>query len=214
MKISGGQSDEDIIVGNTYDKYQTNNIIAKMLVKGFVDTVDKLIGAIKPQSIHEVGCGEGFWCIRLIKKGYNVKGSDFSPSVISIAQENASSAGIKDDLFEVTSIYELSQEHDKSALIICLEVLEHLEHPELALDVLSKVATQDLILSVPSEPLWRILNICRGKYLFDLGNTPGHINHWSPNLFLKLVGQYFDIISVHKPLPWTIVHCRIKNLEG
>jgi hypothetical protein len=30
---------------------------------------------------------------------------------------------------------------------------------------------------VPREPIWRIGNMARGRYLGDLGNTPGHIQH-------------------------------------
>ena len=36
-----------------------------------------------------------------------------------------------------------------------------------------------LLVSVPREPLWRGLNMARGAYMRDLGNTPGHVNHWS-----------------------------------
>ena len=36
-----------------------------------------------------------------------------------------------------------------------------------------------LLVSVPREPLWRALNVARGAYLRELGNTPGHVNHWS-----------------------------------
>ena len=36
---------------------------------------------------------------------------------------------------------------------------------------------------MPREPLWRGLNMARGAYLKDLGNTPGHVNHWSKRSF-------------------------------
>ena len=39
----------------------------------------------------------------------------------------------------------------------------------------------------PREPLWRGLNIARGAYLKDLGNTPGHLNHWSKRGFVALL---------------------------
>ncbi|WP_207642472.1 hypothetical protein, partial [Desulfosporosinus sp. I2] len=69
-----------------------------------------------------------------------------------------------------------------------------------------------IILSVPREPLWRILNLARGKYIPDLGNTPGHIQHWSKKSFLRLVNRYFDVLEVKSPLPWTMVLCRIRHL--
>ena len=53
------------------------------------------------------------------------------------------------------------------------------DDPERALDVLAGLARPWLIASVPREPLWRALNLARLSYVGDLGNTPGHLNHWS-----------------------------------
>ena len=44
-----------------------------------------------------------------------------------------------------------------------------------------------LLVSVPREPLWRGLNLARGSYLRELGNTPGHLNHWSKRRFASLL---------------------------
>ena len=44
-----------------------------------------------------------------------------------------------------------------------------------------------LLVCVPREPLWRGLNMARGAYLKDLGNTPGHLNHWSKRSFVALL---------------------------
>ena len=57
------------------------------------------------------------------------------------------------------------------------------------------------ILSVPREPIWRALNMARGAYLKDFGNTPGHVNHWSQRAFLKMVGETLDIVLTAAPAP-------------
>ncbi len=49
-----------------------------------------------------------------------------------------------------------------------------------------------LLVSVPREPLWRGLNMARGAYIKDLGNTPGHLNHWSRKAFVELLGRHGD----------------------
>jgi hypothetical protein len=46
-------------------------------------------------------------------------------------------------------------------------------------------------------------NLARGKYLGDLGNTPGHINHWGKRTFRRLVAARFDVRTVASPFPWT-----------
>jgi len=63
---------------------------------------------------------------------------------------------------------------------------------------------------VPREPIWRILNIARGKYIGDLGNTPGHVNHWSRRGFIDLLSRRFDVVEVRSPLPWTMALCRVR----
>ena len=58
---------------------------------------------------------------------------------------------------------------------------------------------------MPHEPLWRVLNVLRGAYLRDLGNTPGHVNHWSRRGFLRLLERHGRIIEARSPSPWTMV---------
>ena len=77
------------------------------------------------------------------------------------------------------------------------EVLEHLEDTEAAVNVLAQIATPYLVVSVPREPLWRILNLARGAYLKDLGNTPGHVQHWSTASFLRLLEPALKL-SIHE----------------
>ena len=79
-----------------------------------------------------------------------------------------------------------------------------------ALDVLAKLARPHLIASVPREPLWRILNVARGRYWSELGNTPGHLQHWSRTTFIALLQQRFEVIEVRNPLPWTMALCRAR----
>jgi 2-polyprenyl-3-methyl-5-hydroxy-6-metoxy-1,4-benzoquinol methylase len=106
------------------------------------------------------------------------------------------------------SIFDLDPLHDASELVMCCEVLEHLTDPHTALLKLLSITTSDLIVSVPNEPVWHLLNMARGKYLNALGNTPGHFQHWTKKQFTHFVAQHADIVAVHSPLPWTVIHCR------
>ena len=55
------------------------------------------------------------------------------------------------------------------------------------------------------------LNLARGKYLTALGNTPGHVQHWSSQAFVKLIERYFEVLDMRRPLPWTMLRCRARN---
>ena len=93
-------------------------------------------------------------------------------------------------------------------LVLACEVLEHLEDPKKALFEIKRVAGKFCIISVPLEPLWRVLNLARGAYLGSLGNTPGHVQHWSAKGFRALIERYFAIEQIYYPLPWQVALCK------
>lgn len=208
MEVSGGIVEDGTVVGNTYDKYGSSNPIVKRIMAGFEASLDDLVGLVDASTVHEIGCGEGYWCLKLLRDGRDVRGSDVSSEVIKIAQNNAEQYGQPIDRFTQRSIYDLTPEIDGAELIVCCEVLEHLEDPEQGLDVLHKVTGKNLIVSVPREPLWRALNLVRGKYIGSLGNTPGHLQHWSKGGFKKFMSRKFEIAEIRSPLPWTMLLCK------
>lgn len=208
IRVSKGATEEGIVVGNTYDKYGSKNPVVRWVMKGFEDAITALVEEAAPRTIHEIGCGEGYWVLQLNKKGYKARGCDFSSQVIEIAKDNSLKENLIPAPFEVKSIYDVDPSVDSADLILCCEVMEHLEHPEDGLKALRNITDKYLILSVPREPLWCALNFCSGKYIKHLGNTPGHIQHWSRRKFIQFVSNYFEIIEVRTPLPWTVVLCR------
>lgn len=211
MKVSGGQAEDGIVFGNTYDKYKPKKGIVKWIMDGFDKSLSELVAKASPGTIHEVGCGEGFWVMKWAAEGKAVRGSDFATGAINMAKAEARDRGLDADVFSVKSVYDLSQETDTADLIVCCEVLEHVEDPAAALKAIQSLKSQSVILSVPREPIWCALNMARGKYISDLGNTPGHIQHWSKRKFTNFVSEYFDIDEVRSPLPWTMLLCKPKT---
>ena len=74
--------------------------------------------------------------------------------------------------------------------------------------MLARLARPWLIASVPREPLWRALNLARLSYVGALGNTPGHLNHWSKRGFVRFLDERFEVVEVRSPIPWTMALCR------
>lgn len=201
-------TEQGIPIGNHYDKYESENPIASFLMSRFLGDLFDLIDITKAVDVHEAGCGEGRLCGMIANlDGVEVRGSDFSGAMISVAREQNQESGIT---FAQSSIYDLTED-DGAELMLCCEVLEHLDRPEEALETLSRLADPYCILSVPREPIWRILNVSRGKYISDCGNTPGHIQHWSKTSFIRLCSKYFDVVDARSPLPWTQVLCRTRS---
>lgn len=199
--------------GNVYDKYGTSNPVARRLMAEFTRELDELVGVTGATEAHEVGCGEGELSIRLARRGLRVRATDAFGQVLEEARRRASAAGVE-IAFEATPVEELGPEGHAAELVLCCEVLEHLEDPERALEVLARLARPWLIASVPREPLWRALNLARLSYVSELGNTPGHLNHWSKRGFVRFLRRRFEVVEVRSPLPWTMVLCRAAGASG
>jgi 2-polyprenyl-3-methyl-5-hydroxy-6-metoxy-1,4-benzoquinol methylase len=196
--------------GNVYDKYGTSNPVARRLMAGFMGQLDELVDRTGATEAHEVGCGEGELAIRLARRGIRMRGTDAFPQVLEEARRRAATAGAEID-FEATPVEQLDPARHAAELIVCCEVLEHLDDPERALDVLAGLARPWLIASVPREPLWRALNLARLSYVGDIGNTPGHLNHWSKPDFVRFLTRRFEVVELRSPTPWTMVLCRVQS---
>ena len=193
--------------GNYYDKYHTSNPIARMLMRSFLRAFEDLVSKCpKAKSVLEVGCGEGELSIRLARRYQQVTGVDISSDIVEEARRRAASAGATVS-FRATSIFSLDLELDRADLVVCCEVMEHLDNSQLAVDHLHALCGKYLITSVPREPLWRALNLARGKYIQDFGNTPGHVQHWSRSGFRALLETRFRVVELRSPVPWTMALC-------
>ena len=69
MKVAGGLQEDGIVIGNTYDKYGSRNPVVRYLMKGYEESLNEMVDFVKPESIHEVGCGEGYWSLKWLEKG-------------------------------------------------------------------------------------------------------------------------------------------------
>lgn len=183
-------------------KYTGSGLIGRVLLARFFRAVASLVKECEVRSALEVGCGAGFSTERLraIFPAAAFEASDYYDNLVEAAQ--ARNPGIP---VTKESVCALNRADASVDCVVALEVLEHLKDPARALKELSRVTARYCIVSVPREPLWRILNLLRGAYVRAWGNTPGHLNHWSKRAFVGFVRTQFEVIAVATPLPWTVV---------
>jgi ubiquinone/menaquinone biosynthesis C-methylase UbiE len=184
------------------DKYQKSGAIGLSLLRNFFKTIKSLMPD-NLTSVAEIGCGAGHSTEVLrgfLSQNISFTASDVEPELVELAKGRNANVN-----FLTESIYSLEHPDNSFDLVFCLEVLEHLEKPRDALKELARITKKYVIISVPREPLWRVLNMLRGAYWGTLGNTPGHINHWSKHSLEKFISQEFDIIKTSSSIPWTIV---------
>jgi SAM-dependent methyltransferase len=183
-------------------KHTSNNPVQRALIAHFLTRVSELVIARSPRRILEIGCGEGFVLRALRDAGVRcpMRGIDLSPEAIADARVR-----VPDADFEVQDAAKLAADGERYDLVLMIEVLEHLEHPQRMLGVISELAERHVVLSVPWEPYFRGLNFARGKHVRAWGNDPEHINHWGRSEFRSFVGEHFVIQDAPIVFPWTLV---------
>ncbi len=193
--------------GNTYDKYGVEHPIERRLVDGFLRAVDALLPTAAPGRVLEVGVGEGEISARVRERYPDavVIGIDLFDPALGEQWRRQGALGAFAD------VAQLPFPDGAFDLVLGIEVLEHVVLPERALAEIRRVGREAFVLSVPREPVWRVANVARGRYVRALGNTPGHVNHWSTRRFRQLVDAYLDLGSTRTPFPWTVVSARRRS---
>jgi 2-polyprenyl-3-methyl-5-hydroxy-6-metoxy-1,4-benzoquinol methylase len=203
-----GAAVTDVPTGNTFDKYGSKNPVVKRLMSGFHETLDELWGRAAPSSVLDVGCGEGVLTVKWAERlgDGRVVGIDLDDPKLRAEWAKRERPNLE---FRAEEATRLSFADGEFELAAAIEVLEHVPEPEATLAEMARVARSHLLVSVPREPLWRGLNMARGAYWRDLGNTPGHVNHWSKRGFVSLLSGYGAVEEARSPFPWTMLLVRV-----
>jgi len=122
-------------------------------------------------SVLDVGCGDGYLCNELSKKGIGkVEGIDISLNRVKRASEL-----YKGCKFKEADICNIPYPDNFFDLVTCTEVLEHVDNIEKAIEELKRVSKRYIIATVPNG--WPIQKVvcphCLKEYFFD-----GHIHYF------------------------------------
>ena len=195
-----------VVIGNHTQKYTARNPAIRLLTERRVANLGRMFDLVAgdpagpPARALEVGCGEGVIADRTQRRWGEVVALDLPD------------AGLRADWrrypgprFLHASAHELPFGDHRFDVVVAAEVLEHLPDPVRGLREMARVGRRHLVLSVPREPVFRSCNLLAGRYVRDLGNTPGHLNHWSRRGFIRFVSQVAEVRAVTSPFPWTTV---------
>lgn len=184
-------------------KHESSNPIQRALINRFKGQAIRLVEGIAPATILEVGCGEGYMLDALTRGGTTaaLHGVDFSEPAIADARARLGERAT----LEARDARELADDGRQFDLVMMLEVLEHIPDPAQMLPILERLTRRHLLLSVPWEPMFRGLNMARGKHIGAWGNDPEHVNHWTRRGFFRFVESRFTILAAPIVAPWTMV---------
>jgi ubiquinone/menaquinone biosynthesis C-methylase UbiE len=199
---------EAVPTGNTFDKYGSTNPVVRRLMHGFERTLAELFAQAGPQSVLDVGCGEGVlthqWAQALGER--RIVGIDLDDEKLKAEWATRQRPNLE---YRTLLAENMPFADDEFDVACAIEVLEHVPDPAHTVAEMARVARRHLLVSVPREPLWRMLNMARGAYLTELGNTPGHVNHWSKRSFVRLLSQHGEVVEKRSPFPWTMLLVRL-----
>jgi 2-polyprenyl-3-methyl-5-hydroxy-6-metoxy-1,4-benzoquinol methylase len=198
--------------GNTFDKYGSTNPVVRRVMSGFEGTLARLFTRAAPESVLDVGCGEGVltykWAQALGSRP--VLGVDLADPKLEAEWHTRARPNLEFRSMTAEELQDMPFPDSSFDLAAAIEVLEHVPDPERTFAEMARVAGRHLLVSVPREPLWRALNIARGSYVRDLGNTPGHVNHWSKRDFVRLAERHGEVLEACSPFPWTMLLVRVR----
>ena len=188
------------------NKYTNQNPVHRLSLGRFYDAVAEQLTAIQPTSVLDFGCGEGYILDMMADRDVplsNYEGVDLRPDALAAAKKRwPHNTFVNADLFDST--FDQKRYHT----VMSLEVFEHLFEPEKALKRLVSLADEYLLLTVPNEPWFQMMNLIRGRDLIRLGNHPEHINHWNKTLFAEFVSQHAEVVRVITRFPFIVLVAR------
>jgi 2-polyprenyl-3-methyl-5-hydroxy-6-metoxy-1,4-benzoquinol methylase len=187
-------------------KYQNSNFLQQKMISRFWEA---LIYEAKKEpafkNMLDVGCGEGFGIAQLLQAFPEAKitGIDSDAQAVAFARTHDSG-----HTYLEGSIFSLPFSDNAFDCVVCTEVLEHLKEPTKALQEIARVASNTILISVPHEPWFRLMNFLRGRNLRHFGNYPYHLHTWSAGQIRDLVAVNCDIQHVVTPFPWTLIRAK------
>jgi 2-polyprenyl-3-methyl-5-hydroxy-6-metoxy-1,4-benzoquinol methylase len=166
----------------------------------------EIVEPLGAESVLDAGCGEGETLARLGDVlGERVAAIDILDECVAYTKQRLPHVDASK-----ASVYELPFDDRSFDLVVCLEVMEHLDRPAEALRELSRVSRGDLVVSVPYEPYFRLGSLMRGKYVRGLGDHPEHVNHWNRRSLPAFLRAQVDVADVAVAFPWLIARCRVR----
>ncbi|MDW7774286.1 MAG: class I SAM-dependent methyltransferase [Desulfobulbaceae bacterium] len=190
------------------NKYYNKNFIHQYTLGSFFDKIAAEVKFINPNNALEFGCGEGLFLEELKKRDViinDLTGIDLRKDAIEYAQKLHS-----EYYFECIDIFDFNPDK-KFELVIASQVLEHLLNPPSFLTKLACLSSHYLLLTVPWEPWFQIMNLLRGRDILRLGNHPEHVNRWNKNEFCSLILRFADIKHTILSFPFIIIVAEVRN---
>ncbi|MFO0568450.1 MAG: class I SAM-dependent methyltransferase [Polyangiaceae bacterium] len=183
-------------------KYRAKSRLKRELIRRFVSRVHALFLEAGPvTSVLEVGVGEGFLSGYLSEKLPSIRFTGVDVSESDLAKLRQKFPRVET---HVANLYDVGKLPGGYDLVLCAEVLEHVDDPDRALRALVELQPKHLLLTVPHEPWFLLSNLLRGQNLTRLGNDPEHVQLFTQRSFERLLARHLELERVTRSYPWLL----------
>jgi len=172
------------------DRHTCGGRLARWHLKSFNEAIYQLVVQSGARTVLDAGCGEGFVAAYFAQRNpvLQLTGIDCSPEAIVYARQHFGQFAS----FLVGNVLHLPYADDAFDVVVCSEVLEHVADWDRALAELVRVARTHVVVTVPHEPYFKILNDAARAVGFC--QDPGHVNFWSGTAFRKMISARFSSV--------------------
>lgn len=198
------------VASSNLRKYQSHNPVVQFLLRRFFRQLVRQVTELQPKTVIDLGCGEGVVANVLLKYLGRIQYLGYDKDAVAIREAGRRNP---DAVFRRTDIFDLQPAPDSADVILCLEVIEHIEDTDKLLKHIARLRANHLIVSVPWEPFFRLGNLCRGQYLRRLGNHPEHIHCFGTRSLRTALTRHFQEVRVERSFPWLFGVCRLSPLK-
>jgi len=196
--------------GLSQEKYHDPNPVISFVIRRFFERIRVLATGLGARSVLDTGSGEGeILRRRILPAEMATVCLDLSTASLAEVRSHSSPSALV-----CGSVLSLPFAPASFDLVLCMEVLEHLENPLAAVRETARVAREAIIFSVPHEPYFCVGNALRGKHLSRFGNHPEHVQHWNIRTFRAFLSQAFADVRIASAFPWIVACCRPSHRDS
>jgi ubiquinone/menaquinone biosynthesis C-methylase UbiE len=197
----------DLAAGEDEAKYSSQNVVVRTLIARLLRELRAAAGSTEGAWV-DVGIGEGLALEAMQVRAGTLIGIEYRRDKLAAALQRLPTArGVRADAGMLPFF-------DRSAdVVTCLEVLEHLGDPELAVEELARICRGRCVVSVPWEPFFRLGNLGRGKDVRRWGNNPEHVQHFRASS-LRYLLRPFGHVTVRPCFPWLIAVAEVGEVKS
>ncbi len=191
----------DVDANNGY-LYSTSNRLSCVLANRRISEAIVGMADLKGKRVVDIGCGDGVYSMELLKAGAReVVGLDAAENAVQCARKKAE--GLEGIRFEAVDIYRLAVPEERYDVAIVRGILHHLYEADRAVEVISRVADEIVILEPNGyNPVLKILEKVSAYHVEheEKSYPPSRLRRWFVDCGGRVVAaKYIGFVPMFCP---------------